>query len=139
LAAIPHRRNRVFLTRFALQKVYLIHRRISCARPKNEAIVCREPKSRANLEQQCDQILSRRKREMRAVRLRNVQTNEEREAAGRMRLRCHGHESKYESIREDLKVIPTVKPDRATHAESKAFRAVFIAGDVAGSRLQASR
>jgi len=38
------------------------------------------------------------KGEMRAVRLRNVQTNEERELPVRMRLRCHRARSKYESL-----------------------------------------
>src|ERR1044071_9600440 len=119
-----------FLTRFA-SKVYLIHRRDEM-RPSK--IMQQRVFAKKKIEPIWNTVVTKyiadEKGEMRAVRLRNVKTNEERELAVACVFVAIGHDPNTKAYRGKLETDPDGYLLARNLAESR-HPGVFIAGDVA--------
>ena len=120
----------LFLTRFA-SKVYLIHRRDKLRASK---IMADRALPNKKIEPIWNTVVTEyipdEKGEMRAVRLRNVQTNEERELAVACVFVAIGHDPNTKAYQGKLETDPDGYLIARHMAESK-HPGVFIAGDVA--------
>ena len=120
----------LFLTRFA-SKVYLIHRRDTMRASK---IMADRVFANKNIEPIWNAVVTKyipdEKGEMRAVRLRNVQTNEERELPVACVFVAIGHDPNTKAFVGKLDADPEGYLIAKNLAESK-HPGVFIAGDVA--------
>ncbi len=120
----------LFLTRFA-SKVYLIHRRDKMRASK---IMADRVLANKKIEPIWNTVVAKyipdEKGEMRAVRLRNVQTNDERELAVACVFVAIGHDPNTKAYRGKLDTDPDGYLIARNLAESK-HPGVFIAGDVA--------
>ena len=120
----------LFLTRFA-SKVYLIHRRDKLRASKIMADrVLANKKIEPIWNTVVTEYIPDEKGEMRAVRLRNVQTNEERELAVACVFVAIGHDPNTKAYQGKLETDPDGYLIARHMAESK-HPGVFIAGDVA--------
>ena len=120
----------LFLTRFA-SKVYLIHRRDKLRASKIMADrVLAKKKSEPILNTVLTSYIPDEKGEMRAVRLRNVKTNEERELPVACVFVAIGHDPNTKAYQGKLETDPDGYLIARHMAESK-HPGVFIAGDVA--------
>jgi thioredoxin reductase (NADPH) len=120
----------LFLTRFA-SKVYLIHRRDKMRASK---IMADRVMANKKIEPIWDTVVTKyipdEKGEMRAVRLRNVKTNEERELEVACVFVAIGHDPNTQPFAGKLQADPDGYLIAKNLAESK-HPGVFIAGDVA--------
>jgi thioredoxin reductase (NADPH) len=120
----------LFLTRFAA-KVYLIHRRDKLRASKIMADrVLANKKIEPIWNTVVTEYIPDEKGEMRAVRLRNVQTNEERELPVACAFVAIGHDPNTKAYQGKLETDPDGYLIARHMAESK-HPGVFIAGDVA--------
>src|ERR1700693_2315709 len=121
----------LFLTRFAA-KVYLIHRRDQMRASKIMADrVLANPKIEPIWNTVVTKYIPNEKGEMRAVRLRNVQTDEERELPVACVFVAIGHDPNTKAYAGKLEADLDGYLVAKNLAESK-YPGVFIAGDVAG-------
>jgi thioredoxin reductase (NADPH) len=120
----------LFLTRFA-SKVYLIHRR---GKMRASKIMAGRVFANKKIEPIWDTVVTKyildEKGEMRAVMLRNVKTNEERELPVACVFVAIGHDPNTKAYRGKLETDPNGYLIAKNLAESK-HPGVFIAGDVA--------
>lgn len=120
----------IFLTRFA-SKVYLVHRRDKLRASKIMADrVLSNPKIEPIWNTVVTKYIPDEKGEMRAVALRNVQTNEERELPVACVFVAIGHDPNTKAYRGKLETDPDGYLIARHLAESK-HPGVFVAGDVA--------
>src|SRR5437899_3056967 len=120
----------IFLTRFA-SKVYLIHRRDQMRASKiMQERVFANKKIEPIWDTVVTKYISDEKGEMRAVRLRNVKTNEERELEVACAFIAIGHDPNTKAYQGKLETDPDGYLIARHVAESK-HPGVFIAGDVA--------
>src|SRR6266700_5615303 len=120
----------LFVTRFA-SKVYLIHRRDKLRASKIMADrVLTNKKNETNWNTVVTKYIPDEKGEMRAVRLRNVQTNEERELPVAAVFVAIGHDPNTKAYQGKLETDPEGYLIAKNLAESK-HPGVFIAGDAA--------
>lgn len=119
----------LFLTRFA-SKVYLIHRRDQLRASK---IMADRVMANSKIEPIWDTVITKylpdEKGEMRAVKLRNVKTNEERELEVACVFVAIGHDPNTKAFKGKLETDPDGYLIAKHLAESKS-PGVFIAGDV---------
>jgi thioredoxin reductase (NADPH) len=120
----------LFLTRFA-SKVYLIHRRETLRASKiMQARVFANNKIEPVWDTVVTKYIPDEKGEMRAVRLRNVKTNEERELAVSCVFVAIGHDPNSKAFRGKLEMDDEGYLITKNLVESK-HPGVFVAGDVA--------